>query len=127
MIAAKVSSIVNSSFILAASYIGFIASIPFKLDYSGWYLKFVFVSTGIFGCSSFLIGSGVSIFSNLSDPTVGVVKSLPGLGIDYLIELNMGPLKDSLLARMVSILKLPSYYYTAYCDAPDSPPLKDCH
>ena len=128
MIAANVSSIVNSSLGLAASYIGFIASIPFKLDYSGWYLKFVFgFSTGILGCSSFLIGSGVSIVSNLSDPTVGVVKSLPGLGIDYLIELNMGPLKDSLLARMVSILKLPSYYYTAYCDAPDSPPLKDCH
>ena len=48
----------------------------------------------------------MSIASNLSDPTVGVVKSLPGLGIDYLIELNMGPLKDSLLARIVSILKL---------------------
>ena len=107
--AAKVSSIVSSSFRFVAYFIGFIASMPFKLDYSGWYLKFVFgFSTGMFGCSSFLTGSGVSIVSNFSDPTVGVVNSLPGLGIDCLIELNMGPLKDSLLARMVSILKLPS-------------------
>ena len=115
---------VSSYLRLDSSYIGFIASIPFKLDYSGWYLMFVFgFSPGIFGCSSFRIGSGVSIVSNLSDPTVGVVKSFPGLGMDYLIELNMGPLKDSLLARIVSKLKLKSCW-AAYCNAPDSPPFK---